>query len=74
MKTLSQANLNSITGGCGKPSCQQATLAFLDVCTYEEMKKINQIFKTVILSPEMADANDETLRLAMIAAVKADFN
>lgn len=73
MKKLTQSHLNQITGGCGKPSCEKATLAFLDVCTYEEMKKINQIFKSVILSPEMASADDETLRLAMIAAIKADF-
>lgn len=74
MKTLAQSHLTLITGGCGKPSCEKATLAFLDVCTYEEMKKINLIFKNVILSPDMANADDETLRKAMITAIKADFN
>ena len=74
MRVLSQVTLQSITGGCGETTCQQATLAFLESCSYDNMKKINQIFKSVVLSPDMKDADAETIRLAMIAAVKADFN
>lgn len=74
MKILALSTLKSIAGGCGKPSCQEATLAFIDICTFEEMKKINQIFKSVILNPEMATADDLTLRSAMTAAIKANFN
>lgn len=74
MKTLTFSALTTVAGGCGKPSCQEATLAFLEVCTFEEMKKINQIFKSVILSPEMNGADDATLLAAMTAAIKADFN
>ncbi len=73
MKTLSLSMLDVIAGGCGKPSCQEATLAFIDICTFEEMKKINQIFKSVILNPNMEGADDLTLRSAMTAAIKADF-
>ncbi len=59
-----------VSGGCGDNSCQIATLDFLEACSMAQMIQINTIFKQVLLSDAMKDADSDTKKAALIAAIE----
>ncbi|MGD9591717.1 MAG: hypothetical protein AB7V32_04260 [Candidatus Berkiella sp.] len=71
LTTLNQNQLFCVSAGCGEDSCQQATLNFLHTCTMEQMKEINLIFKAILLSDEMINADSDTKKAALIAAIQS---
>ena len=59
-----------ISAGCSDNSCQIATLDFLQACSMAQMIQINTIFKQVLLSDAMKDADSDTKKAALIAAIE----
>lgn len=67
---LNPSQVLKVSGGC-PDNCQDATLVFLHTCTMEQMIKVNQIFKTILLSEEMKNVDNDTKISALIAAIEA---
>ncbi len=70
MKSLNIEECVLVSAGCGDNSCQMATLDFLEVCSMEQMFEINKIFKQILLSDAMKDADSDTKKAALIAAIE----
>ncbi|MBS0286971.1 MAG: hypothetical protein JSR17_06730 [Proteobacteria bacterium] len=70
LKVLNPAELLAVSGGCPN-NCKDATLVFLNTCTMEQMIEINKIFKTILLSDEMKNVDNDTKIAALIAAIEA---
>lgn len=54
-------------------TCPTATIQFLQHCNMDMLRQINLIFKTVLSDPELAMADDETKRAALIQAIESEF-
>jgi hypothetical protein len=67
---LNPVELHHIGGGCPDDSCQAATLNLLNDCNMTQLREINQIFKKILQSEEMQNADDATKIAALIAAIQ----
>lgn len=70
LKTLQIEELLFVAGGCGEQTCQEATLEFLQICTMPEMVEINKVFKQILLSDAMINADSDAKKAALIAAIQ----
>ncbi len=69
---INHEDLSFISAGCGDNTCTDATLNFLHSCTMEQMKAVNTIFRTILLSDEMINVDNDTKIAALIAAIEAN--
>lgn len=71
MKLMSMQNTLIVSGGCD--SCKESTLEMLNQCDYSQLQFINALFKSVILSEEMRNADDDALIKALTQIVKENY-
>lgn len=72
MKMIAPESLSDIHGGCPcSDSCQYSAVSLLNHCSMDELYKVNAVFKSVLLSEQMAGADSATLKEALIEAIMA---
>lgn len=72
MQQLEQKQLQLVNGGCqAELTCQNTTLAMLEICSYPELQQINQILRDVAKRDALQDATGEQRKAAYLAAIQA---
>lgn len=60
----------SIHGGCADNSCSKAAVDFLQACTDEQLKLLNMLWKELVLSEALRQADPEVVKFALINVVE----
>lgn len=68
MKILNMQDQFNVSAGCGE--CKAATIEMIRSCTMDQMNMIKQVFKHVVMHPDMANADGETLKAAFAIGIE----